>query len=527
MKNDLQCTVRPTPEPIAELDRLGDQIAELSAHLDAASARLLDLIREFDARGGWGNGFSSCAAWLTWRVGLEPGAAREAGRVARALGTLPLLAQALARGELSYSKIRALTRVASPETEERLLAVGRAGTAEHVERIVRGWRRVDRIAEARESTRRHRSRALHMYQDEDGMVVFRGRLAPEVGAVLVRALAAARETLYQRTRATHDDDVPEETPTMAQQQADALALVAETALHHGIDPGTPGERYQVVVHVDAPVLADPDAPGQSVLDDGTHVPAETSRRLACDATRVVMRHDADGHVTEVGARTRTIPPALRRALQHRDRAAASPAAHERSVRAITFAIGPTEAPPRCRISRCCVAGITARCTKRDIRWSDRPMETSASGDRTAGHCRKFRRPPRCRAIPSTRCERRTTPRGSTFTRGRRCRAGWETASMSSMRSTSCTHWRGPASKKQPRSRARQVEPAPMRPSRAWRAARRRRRVARRSRHERAGRCAVVSLHLRRSPLEPRAARGAGECGSDSRPRRACRRDARA
>jgi len=319
MNSDFQCTVRPTPEPNAELERLGEQIAELSAHLDAASARLLDLIREFDARGGWGNGFSSCAAWLTWRVGLDRGAARERVRVARALGTLPLLAQALARGELSYSKVRALTRVATPEAEERLLAVGRAGTAEHVERIVRGWRRVDRIAEARESTRRHRCRALHVYQDEDGMVVIRGRLAPEVGAVLVQALAAAREMLYQRAQATHGDDVPAETPTVAGQQADALALVAETALHHGIDPGTPGERYQVVVHVDAPVLADPDAPGQSVLEDGTHVPAETSRRLACDATRVVMQHDAGGHVTEVGARTRTVPPALRRALQHRDR----------------------------------------------------------------------------------------------------------------------------------------------------------------------------------------------------------------
>jgi 5-methylcytosine-specific restriction endonuclease McrA len=86
-----------------------------------------------------------------------------------------------------------------------------------------------------------------------------------------------------------------------------------------MDPGTSGERYQVVVHVDAAILADPDAPGQSVLENGTHVPAETSRRLACDASRVVMRHDADGRVTEVGARTRTIPPALRRALQHRDR----------------------------------------------------------------------------------------------------------------------------------------------------------------------------------------------------------------
>src|SRR5258708_23286734 len=92
--------------------------------------------------------------------------------------------------------------------------------------------------------------------------------------------------------------------------------MVETALHHGMDPGTPDERYQVVVHVDAVILADADAPGQSVLEDGTHVPAETSRRLACDASRVVMRHDADGRVTEVGARTRTIPPAPRPALQH-------------------------------------------------------------------------------------------------------------------------------------------------------------------------------------------------------------------
>ena len=124
----------------AELDRLGDEIAELSAHLDCATARLLDLIREFDARGGWNNGFRSCAAWLSWRIGLAPGAAREHVRVARALGSLPRLSRALALGELSYSKVRELTRVATPETEERLLAVGRAGTAEHVERIVRGWR---------------------------------------------------------------------------------------------------------------------------------------------------------------------------------------------------------------------------------------------------------------------------------------------------------------------------------------------------------------------------------------------------
>src|SRR5438034_7036299 len=168
--------VIPTHPRIVELERLGDEIAELSAHLDAATARLLDLIRDFDARGGWNTGFMSCAAWLSWRVGLDPGAARERVRTARALGTLPRLAQALARGEISYAKVRAVTRVAKPETEEQLLAVARAGTAEHVERIVRAWRRVDRKAEARESARQHKSRALQVYQDDDGMMVVRGRL---------------------------------------------------------------------------------------------------------------------------------------------------------------------------------------------------------------------------------------------------------------------------------------------------------------------------------------------------------------
>src|SRR5256712_3517500 len=151
--------------PASELDRLGDEIAELSAHLDAATARLLELIRAFDARGGWNTGFTSCAAWLSWRVGLDLGAARERVRVARALGALPRLAQALARGELSYAKVRALTRVATPETEERLLAVGLAGAACHVERIVRGWRRMDRIAEAHETAQRHKSRPVRGDQD--------------------------------------------------------------------------------------------------------------------------------------------------------------------------------------------------------------------------------------------------------------------------------------------------------------------------------------------------------------------------
>ena len=190
--------------PLRSLDQLGDEIAELSVHLEAATARLLDLIREFATRAGWNNGFRSCAHWLAWRVGLDMGAARERVRVARALEKLPKLAKALACGELSYAKVRALTRVATPQTEERLLKIGRAGTAEHVERIVRGWRCVDRQAEARETATRHASRTLHVYPDADGAVVVRGRLEPEAGAMLMQALTAAREALYKRRSAVHN-----------------------------------------------------------------------------------------------------------------------------------------------------------------------------------------------------------------------------------------------------------------------------------------------------------------------------------
>ena len=306
---------RQNPE-LDALQRLGDEIAELSAHLEVASARLLDMIREFDARGGWGvQGARSCAHWLAWRLGIELHAARERVRVARALGGLAKLREALAGGELSYAKVRALTRVATPETEERLLAFGRVGTAAHVERLVRGWRYVDRVAENREVATRHRSRTLQVYQNADGMVVIRGRLTPEVGAVVIQALNAVRDRMYTKARPENGE---EPRPLVGQQQADALGIIAEAALNHDLDPGPSGDRYQVVLHVDEPVLADPEQPGQSVLGDGQRVPAGTSRRLACDASRVRMRSDPDGRVVEVSARTRTIPPALRRALEHRD-----------------------------------------------------------------------------------------------------------------------------------------------------------------------------------------------------------------
>ena len=162
-----------TSVPFADLERLGDEIAELAAHIDAATYRLLVLIREFDQREGWGVGFKTCAHWLNWRTGIAMGPAREKVRVARALEHLPLLSERMRSGELSYSKARALTRVATPENEQELVDFAHAGTASHVERLVRAWRRVDRMEEESQERERHRTRSLSIFPDEDGMYVLR------------------------------------------------------------------------------------------------------------------------------------------------------------------------------------------------------------------------------------------------------------------------------------------------------------------------------------------------------------------
>ena len=188
---------RDKPMPI---DALGEAIAELAGRIHAATYELLVMLRDFDAEAGWNNGFLSCAHWLNWRTGINLGAAREKVRVARALAELPLISAAMQRGSVSYAKVRAITRVARPETEQRLLDVALLGTASHVERIVRAWRRTDRVIAAQQADARHLSRHLTTWIDDDGMTVLRGRLTPELGAVLHRALEAAADQLFKEPR---------------------------------------------------------------------------------------------------------------------------------------------------------------------------------------------------------------------------------------------------------------------------------------------------------------------------------------
>ena len=195
-------------------ERLGEEIATLAARIDAATYELLVLIRKFDEQEGWSCGFLTCAHWLTWRIGLAPGAARERVRVARALGDLPLMSEAMRRGALSYSKVRALTRIATPDTEQSLVDLGRAGTAAHVERVVRSWRRIDRTVEAHDDELRDAASHLTTHIDENDMFVIRGCLAPEAGEGLMKALDAASDKLYGEQQ--------EGKPPVGKVRADAL-----------------------------------------------------------------------------------------------------------------------------------------------------------------------------------------------------------------------------------------------------------------------------------------------------------------
>ena len=174
------------------MPQLRAQITELAGHLNAGHHRMLMLIVEFDRREGWSDGSTpSCAHWLNWQCGIELGAAREKVRVAHALQKLPRVSAAMAHGQLSYSKVRALTRVACEATEAYFLDIALHGTASHVEKLVRGYRRAKEAEELSREGRQQATREARYYYDEDGSLILKARLPAEIGAFVIKALDAA------------------------------------------------------------------------------------------------------------------------------------------------------------------------------------------------------------------------------------------------------------------------------------------------------------------------------------------------
>jgi len=298
---------------------LAAEIAELAAHINAATYRLLCLIREFDSEKQWADqGARSCAHWLNWRIGLSFRTGRERVRVAHALAELPKTSEAFESGKLSYSKVRAICRVGTPNNEEYLLGIALRGTAAHVDKLVRLYRKRGVLEDEQLAELQEQRRFVRTYVDDDtGMLMVQAALPPDEGAVVLKALEAASDRLRENQRAAQDGPAGPFDSRFALAQgerasvdrADAFVEMAGRSLGHNeveVD-----ERYQVVVHVNREIT-------EAHTGEGASLCRQTARRLACDAQTVQLDHDAQGNVVNVGRKTRKIPKAMRRALQERD-----------------------------------------------------------------------------------------------------------------------------------------------------------------------------------------------------------------
>jgi hypothetical protein len=342
-KDGLGDASQKAPDGSLSIRELEAQITELAGHLNAANHRWLVLIAEFDRRNGWSDGTTqSCAHWLSWKCGLDLGAAREKVRVAKTMESLPKISAAMADGRLSYSKVRALTRVATPATEDVLLNVALNGTTHHVETLVRQFRRVQEVEELSREARQYAHRGLTYFHDHDGSLIVKLQLTAENGALFLRAIAAALPEIALPDDCKDSLHVSAETssvpfdpscaaPTASMRRADAVVVMAESLLQHGAAALKSGDRQQIVVHVDEATLRNGEA-GRCELHDGPAIPVETARRLSCDCSKVEITEDEQGEPLDVGRKTRSIPPALRRALASRDKGCVFPGCnHKRFV----------------------------------------------------------------------------------------------------------------------------------------------------------------------------------------------------
>ncbi|MBK7534309.1 MAG: DUF222 domain-containing protein [Myxococcales bacterium] len=376
------------PLSVEEVQALGEHIAEQAVHLDAAMHRLLADLRTFDAAGGWyRQGFGTCAHWLSWRVGWDLGTAREHLRVARALHTLPLVSEALSAGQISYSKTRAITRVATAVTEAVLLGYAQHCTASQLETVCRKVGVLGADAASR-ATRPHDSeRYVAHTTTASGMVCVKACLRPDEAALLLQVL---QQAAVDCTRASADAsaevaDVSAEAPAPAERAVGVSAEAQRSStttttrrpynradglmsLVHTYARGSSTERSPVELIVTVPVAllqqsaattdsatstadsaadisATTDLAPATFTDRGASLPValtvetdlvlspQATRRLACDCGLVVATVAAatatDAAPLSVGRKTRTIPAALKRALLLRDRTCRFPGCDHR------------------------------------------------------------------------------------------------------------------------------------------------------------------------------------------------------
>ena len=306
------------------VDELDAAIGRLVSQMNADSYRMLVLVREFDDRFGWKKwSCKSCAEWVAWRCGITLSAAREKVRAAHALRSLPAISAAFEQGRLSYSKVRALTRVAQIHDEDLLLAYALNATVQRVEERCRQIRNVapDSVHHAR---RAWENRSLTMWRDEGrGLMRFTVEVPIDEGELIVRALDCA--VAGGEVTTDLDPDAVSESKGTAwrAQQADALVAVVKSYLDGGQAPegGATADHYQVVVHADAKSLTG----GAGRAD----LPIDTVKRLLCDCSLVTVVEDENANPLDVGRKQRIVSTPLKRALHARDRGCTFPGCHRK------------------------------------------------------------------------------------------------------------------------------------------------------------------------------------------------------
>jgi len=319
----------------AQVDLLGDRIGQLAAELTVGEHRLIRAIGEFDVLEGWATqGALTYAQWLSWKIGLGAHAAREKIRVARKLRNLPEIDGAFADGRLSYSKVRALTRIADADTEASLLQVALSCTAQQLERLCRRFARVVGSDDAPEP-----ERFVHHEWSDEGALRVTIQLPADEGARLLAAIEAGREadggggptdvtgashSAAGSLQGNHEQGDAGTAPAGARAtMADGLMVVAESFLVDGARPRRGGAPHEVVLHVPAGTL---EAEGEGAFvesHDGPAIAPATARRIACDASVTAVTRGAGGEILDVGRKTRTVPAGMRRALEVRDNRACS------------------------------------------------------------------------------------------------------------------------------------------------------------------------------------------------------------
>lgn len=342
------------PRPIDEVEH---ELCALAGQIAAATARFLAVLADFDERRGWaGDGIVSCAHWLSWRCGLSLVTAREHVRVARRLGELPRTAEEFADGKLSYSKVRAICRVATPATESDLVHAALHAPAAHLERLVRT---LSHVVEEGENAgdcpvgRRHDRRPepselrLSWRWTDNGCLAISGLLSAEDGAALLAAAEASAQALHARRRvldgnpSTDGEQEPVdvravrslESGMFSSRVVGALSGAAADQLGHDGGPRI-AHAGEVMVHVDADLLTglraevrrtsgDTGAPGRSHLDNGPALTLAVVERLACDGAVRLTTHGSDGRTLDVGRRRRPRRTQIQ-ALVRRDGGCAAP-----------------------------------------------------------------------------------------------------------------------------------------------------------------------------------------------------------